>query len=265
MSILRKLTTQFKLAVRSLQNAPGFSASVIITMSLSLATVFVVFALVNTYFIRPLNVLDEDNLYVVEQEVDAASGTHTGTQSYQAILHWYKNQNSFDKFAAISASDVVVKSLVGEPKLVATHATQDYFDIFKVPMLLGQPFSSELSINEPSSNVIISERIWRQYFDAKPDVIGKTIQLMENDDNSLIFKIIGVTSKQFESPYMFSQGKSDLWFHFGSDYRYFNNGRWTPPWNNTYGALKLIGTAKQGVAQADMFQDLDTSIESIID
>mgnify|MGYP006970136823 CR=1 FL=1 len=77
MSAFIKTKTQVNLAFRSLKNAPGFVTSVIVTMSLTLATLFVVFSLVNTYFLKPLNVLDEPKLYVVEQEVDTPAGTQT--------------------------------------------------------------------------------------------------------------------------------------------------------------------------------------------
>ena len=262
MSAIRKFNTQFKLALKSIQNAPGFSASVIITMSLSLAMVFVIFALVNTYFIRPLNVLDENKLYVVEQEVDAASGTHSGYQSYKAIDHWIKTQNSFEKVAAISASDFIVKNLAGEPKVVATYASPDYYDIFKVPMILGNAFSPNLKVDEASDNVIISERLWKQYFDADPNVIGQKIMPMDAEIQSA-FSIIGVISDDFESPYMFYQGKTDLWFTFGSDVRFYNNGRWDNPWDNTYGYLKIVGSSKKGMILSSIYKDFDDSIESI--
>lgn len=59
MSKFTKISSQLKLAFSSLMQAPGFVSSVLVTMSLTMATLFVVFSLVNSYFIKPLNVLDE--------------------------------------------------------------------------------------------------------------------------------------------------------------------------------------------------------------
>ena len=139
-NLIIKMQSQYRLAFNSLLNAPGFVVSVLLTMSLTLATLFVVLSLVNTYFVKPLDVLDEKNLYVIEQEVDTPSGTHAGFQSYKAIVHWYKSQNSFDKVAAISPGNFIVNSLPGEPRVVATYSTPDYFDLLKVPLLLGKSF-----------------------------------------------------------------------------------------------------------------------------
>jgi len=258
MNTLTKIQTQYRLALRSLMNAPGFVASVMLTMSLTLATLFVVLSLVNTYFFKPLNVLDEKRLYTVEQEVDTPSGTHAGFQSYKSIIHWYKTQNSFDKLAAISPGNIVLTNLPGEPRAVATFATSDYYEIFNVPLVLGQKFAPDLAIDLASDNVLISEAFWERYFDRDPSVLGKTIQ-----EGERIFKIIGVVAKSYESPYMFYNGESDLWFHFGSDRRFYNNGEFDNPWDNTYGSLKLVGTSKAGLSAENVYQDLDDRIEDI--
>jgi predicted permease len=258
MSAFIKTKTQVNLAFRSLKNAPGFVTSVIVTMSLTLATLFVVFSLVNTYFLKPLNVLDEPKLYVVEQEVDTPAGTHTGFQSYKSIVHWYKTQSSFDKITPVNPNNIILTNLPGEPKVIATFAMPDYFALFKVPMLLGQSFADDLKIDQPSDNVVISEDFWLKYFDRTPDIIGKTL-----NDGDRSFNIIGVIDKSFEPPYMFYSGQTDIWLHFGSDRRFFNNGERDNPWDNTYKSLKLVGTAKVGTTKNNIIEDLDNRIEDI--
>ncbi|MCP4988924.1 MAG: FtsX-like permease family protein [Colwellia sp.] len=258
MSTLMKAQTQFNLAFRSLKSAPGFVASVMVTMSLTLATLFVIFSLVNTYFLKPLNVLDEDRLFVIEQEVDTAAGTLSGYQSYKAIIHWYKTQNSFEKLTPVNPNNFILTNLPGEPKVVASFTMPDYFEILKVPMLLGQSFDKGMPLEQVSNSVVISEVFWQKHFDRSPDVIGKTL-----NDGVRSFNIIGVVAKSFEPPYMFYSGKTDIWLNFGADQRYFNNGEWDNPWDNTYKSLKLIGIAKQGFSQASIFKDLDEQIEDI--
>ena len=254
----RKTKSQFSLAYKSLKNAPGFVASVMITMSLTLATLFVIFSLVNTYFFKPLNVLDEKNLYVVEQEVTTPAGVHSGYQSYKSIVHWYKTQSSFEKLTPVSPNNMVFTNLPGEPKVVATFATPDYYDIFNVPLILGQKFSPDLKLDQTSDGVIISEKFWQKYFNKDPNVLGKTL-----NDGERLFKIIVVIADTFEPPYMFYEGQSELWLHFGSDRRFFNDGEWDNPWDNTYKSLKLVGTAKVGTTQQNIFKDLSDRIEEI--
>ncbi len=254
----RRTKSQFSLAYKSLKNAPGFVASVMITMSLTLATLFVIFSLVNTYFFKPLNVLDEKNLYVVEQEVTTPTGVHSGYQSYKSIVHWYKTQSSFEKLTPVSPNNLVFTNLPGEPKVIATFAMPDYYDIFNVPIILGQKFSPDLKLEQAVDEVIISEKFWQKHFNKDPNVIGKTL-----NDGDNTFRVIGVIADSFVPPYMFYEGQSDLWLHFGSDRRFFNNGERDNPWDNTYKSLKLVGTAKAGTTQQNIFKDLEERIDEI--
>ena len=256
---MNRFAAQSRLAFQSLRQSPGFVFSVVATMSLTLAIVFVVVSLVNTYFIHPLDVHDEDNLYVIEQRIESDAGVYDGYQSYKGIVHWMRTQTVFDQAAAVSPSDMMVSSFPGEPKYVVTFASPDYFTLLNVPVILGRPLSKALKFDEPSNDVLISERLWKRYFDGAEDVIGQTITIQGGD----MYKVIGVVGDEFSPPYMFYDGESDLWMHFGADPRYFNDGRWDNPWNNTYGSLKIIGTSKAGLSQQDVFNDFDTSIESI--
>lgn len=258
MSLATKTLTQGRLALKSLLNVPGFVTSVVLTMSLTMATLFVVMSLVNTYFFRPLDVLDEPNLYVVEQEVETPTGVHSGFQSYKTIIQWLRTQSSFEKITPVSPSQMVVRNLPGEPKVLATFATADYFELLNVPVILGQALPSDVPFDQPSNGVLISEDLWKRYFDRDPNVLSKQLQY---DDK--FFSIIGVVSSTFEVPYMFYQGRSDAWFHFGNDPRYFNDGEFDNPWDNTYRSLKIIGQAGAGTDQQQIYNDLDARIEDV--
>ena len=193
MNALIRTKSQFSLAYKSLKNAPGFVASVMLTMSLTLATLFVIFSLVNTYFFKPLKVLDEKNLYVVEQAVTTPTGVRSGFQSFKSIVHWYKTQSSFEKLSPVILEHMMFTNLPGEPKVVATFATPDYYDIFNVSIILGQKFSADLKLEQISDEVMISENFWQKHFNKDPNVLGKTLK---NGEHS--FKIIGVIADTFE-------------------------------------------------------------------
>ena len=253
------ISAQFALAFQSLRKTPGFVLSVVMTMSCTLAVVFVVASVVNAYFIRPLKVLDEQNLYVVEQQVQTEAGTHTGYQSYKGIVHWMRTQQSLDKAAAISPANVTLMGVPGEPNVVSTFASAEYFTLFEVPILFGRGFEPGTAFDQARDEVLISERIWAKHFERAEDVLGKTLMIQ----GGKTFSIVGVVKDDFAPPYMFFDGKSDIWMLFGNDPRFFNDGEWDNPWDNTYGSLKIIGIAKPGLQQQDIFADFDASIEAI--
>ncbi len=113
---LTKIRTQLSLAWASLMNAPGFVTAVIATLALTLATLFVVLSLVNSYFLKPLDVYDENRMVVVEQSLTYDDYDATGFQSYQSMVHWLKHNQSFEQSMMINAGEEIFANLDGQPK-----------------------------------------------------------------------------------------------------------------------------------------------------
>jgi macrolide transport system ATP-binding/permease protein len=67
MNIVR-LFGQIKHACLSLKQAPGFTSTIILTLSLTLGCFFVVMSLFSSYFVKPLPLDNESRLVVVEQD-----------------------------------------------------------------------------------------------------------------------------------------------------------------------------------------------------
>jgi len=251
---------QLKLAYRSLLNAPGFLAATLITLSLTLASLFVVVSIVNTYFLKPMPVMDEKRLTVIEQETVFGSGSAMGFQSFQSIIHWYKNSNSFEKSAIMNSGQHIFTSIKGEPRVNVIFSTFEYFNILKVPFVLGQGFSSQLGLEEVDDSIVVSESFWRRHLDADINILGKVIK--ENADENKQYKVIGVVSDKFNAPFMINKGQADIWLPLSSDRRYFNENE-SNPWWNTFKYLKLFGITKQGINEIDVTNELSQLINNI--
>ena len=237
---VQRLTKQIKHASSSLLQAPGFTSAIVLTLSLTLACFFVVMSLFSSYFIKPLNVDDEARLVVVEQDNVYSDKNSPGFQSFQSIIHWYNNHDNFDKVAAINIGEDVIMNLPGQPKLNMTFASDDYYDITNMQLAAGQHLSPQKRLDDKSTEVLISYAIWQTYFDGSKNAIGQTIELVHGQ-----YKIVGVVAKNYANPFMFNRSRSDLWFHFSGDSRFYNDDR-PSPWWNLFGSLKLIGTLKAG-------------------
>ncbi|WP_372770878.1 ABC transporter permease [Pseudoalteromonas sp.] len=237
---VQRLTKQIKHASNSLLQAPGFTSAIVLTLSLTLACFFVVMSLFSSYFIKPLNLDDEARLVVVEQDNVYSDKNSPGYQSFQSIIHWYNNHDNFDKVAAVNIGEDVIMNLPGQPKLNLTFASDDYYDITNMPLALGSYLTPQQRLDDKSTEVLISYPIWQTYYNGDKNVLGKTIELVNAQ-----YKIVGVVGKEYANPFMFNRSKSDLWFHFSSDLRFYNEDR-PSPWWNLFGSLKLIGTLKEG-------------------
>ncbi|MCF6443010.1 ABC transporter permease [Pseudoalteromonas luteoviolacea] len=259
MNIIR-FTNQLKLAINSLTQAKGFSASIILTLSLTLACFFVVMSLFSSYFIKPLKVENESRLVIVEQDNIYADKNSPGYQSFQAIDHWYNSQQVFEKAAAVSTSQRIIKSLPGQPKIDVTYATSEYYELFKVPLVLGRHIAPAVTFEEQVQEMLISYAFWQRYFDGDESVIGQSLQVEGLQVKS--FKVVGVVAKEFVDPFMFNGGKAQVWFNFSSDARYFREEN-RSPWSSLYSSLKLVGVLKHGETHDSTVTHLYQSIQQI--
>ncbi|MDQ9092150.1 ABC transporter permease [Pseudoalteromonas haloplanktis] len=262
MSRLTKTRSQLRLAWASLMNAPGFVAAVVATLALTLATLFVVLSLVNSYFLKPLDVFDESRMVVVEQQTTYQENSSSGFQSYQSIVHWLKNNQSFEQTFMINAAEQVFSNLDGQPKEDVLYVGAEYFELLNTPFLLGQGFNKGKTLEEIDDSVIISENFWQEHFDSDPNVIGKTLKTVGGIGNSG-YTITGVVAGHFSPPYMIKAGSVEAWFPTSSDRRFFHTDDWQSPWTNTFGNLKLIAVLKPGVTNEQVKTDLKAQIDSI--
>ena len=259
MSRLTKTRSQLRLAWASLMNAPGFVTAVVSTLALTLAALFVVLSLVNSYFLKPLDVFDESRMVVVEQSLTYDDYDAAGFQSYQSMVHWFKNNKSFENAFIINANEMIFKNIAGEPKEDILYVSGEYFELLNTEFILGQPFSSGDTLEQVDDSVVISERFWREHLNSDPDVIGTSLQTL----GSISYTIKAVVSEEFSPSYMIKTGLVDVWLPMSADRRFFHNDDWQSPWTNTFRNLKLIAVLKPGVTNEQVKTDLKAQIDTI--
>lgn len=258
MSNVQQFFTQLRLAKASLLNAPAFSAAVVLTLALTLTSLFVVLSVINVYFFKPLPVQEESQLAVVELRTGYGDNISVGFQNYPALTHLYNNQTSFERQFMANTDEFIALNLPGEPKLRAMYTTGEYFKILNVPLALGSHFPDDLELTKQFDGVLISKKIWHQYFNGDPSVIGQTLATMDNKS----YTIAGVVDDNFSPPYMFNEGKLDLWFPMSSDDRFAERENFNP-WSQYYRALKIVGVRKAGISNVDVESAFDQLIEDI--
>jgi len=82
----------------------------------------------------------------------------------------------------------------GDPlRLFGGYVSASFFKVFRIPFLLGRPFTEDEDKPGGPFLAVINERIWRNKFGADPNIIGKTINL----DNQRCM-VVGVAPAQIE-------------------------------------------------------------------
>lgn len=109
----------------------------------------------------------------------------------------------FDNFNLISGSTA---GRVGVAKV-----SGNYFDVLKVKMALGRPFSPDEDSTPGGHPVaVLSYGLWQNRFGSDPSIVGKSLTLQKTP-----FTIVGVASPEFQGV---SLGwRHDLWIPFAMD------------------------------------------------
>jgi putative ABC transport system permease protein len=82
----------------------------------------------------------------------------------------------------------------GEPqRLFVNFVSPSIFTLTGRPAILGRTFNTQEDIQHGPLLAVISERFWRNYFNADPNLIGKAITLSEQTS-----EIIGVVPAQMD-------------------------------------------------------------------
>jgi predicted permease len=189
---MEDLLLDIRYALRGLRKSPAFTLVAILTLMLGIGANVVVFGVVNAVLLRPLDVSDPENLY----ELRLKPWTHWKllTTSYPAFEDYTQRNTTFSGLAGYNAYSGGRLRWGNTVKNVSGYsATGNYFDVLGVQPQLGR-FFHETDAHGPNSApyMVLSDTLWRNAFNADPNVIGTTVQLSKQP-----FTIVGVAPPRF--------------------------------------------------------------------
>jgi len=202
-------------ALRSLVRTPSFAAIAILTLAIGIGTNTAIFALVDELAFKPAQAAGADDVYYLSP---------LQIPDYETIV-----ANRPDGVAAISAVELYggggLLQIPGRAAHVrGSRVTGGYADVEQVRPQVGRWISDEDNVggapDRPVTRrgvtgpsvigqlgadvIVISDRIWREWFDADRSAVGRTVTL-----NNRPTRVIGVAPAGFETAI-------DVWAPFGS-------------------------------------------------
>jgi len=185
------IASDLRLAVRSLARRPGWTASVVATLTLGLTGAIVVGGICYGVLVRPLPFPEPDRI-VRAYEVSARGHRMSVADP---------NYLDLERLPAISglaqAQWVTTAARVGdEPlRLSAAYVSRDFFAIFGVGPVRGRLFTEEERKPGGPAAALISERLWRSRFGAEPDLAKLRLRVDDGEH-----AIVGVLPAAFDFP-----------------------------------------------------------------
>jgi putative ABC transport system permease protein len=187
-------------ALRTFTRAPGFAATVVLTLALGMGANTAVFSIVNAVLLRPLPFPHGDRLMRVSQTQERTAETHIAPIRLE---DWNRLNSTFEAITGYFVEDASETSGDFPEPLRRAWVAPRFLDVWGIAPALGRGFSDQEHVAGGPAAVVISDRYWRRRFAADQGAIGKTVRIAHTS-----FTIVGVMPATFRFP----DRAVDLWF-----------------------------------------------------
>src|SRR5262245_18206992 len=198
--LIAELWQDLRYGARRLVKQPGFTLIAVLTLALGIGANTAIFSVVNTALLQPLPFQEPERLARIWR---ASAEDERGACSYPDFADLRARQTVFERMAAWRNGDYTLTGK-GEPIILrGVVVTADLFPLLGAAPQLGRSFTPA----EAQAGIraaILSHSLWRQRFNADPNVLGQSINI-----NSLSYDVVGVMPAGFAFPVQ--NAPTDLW------------------------------------------------------
>jgi putative ABC transport system permease protein len=249
------LAQDLRFGWRRLRRTPLFTISVLATLSLAIASNVAVFSAVRAVLLRPLPIRAPERILLIS-EADPATGQTVKEVSYRNYVDWRAQSRSFDSLAAIgSATSDFVTTRAGQlMRFKVSIVSASFFDVLGTSARLGRAVTPKDDLRHAARVLILSDRLWRDRFNADANVIGTSIASRDTP-----FTIIGVMPPEFAYP-----TGADAWTAVVPALE-ASNARWKVDTLEArfWGELNVLGRLAPGVPAEQARTELDAIVRRL--
>lgn len=185
---LDSLLQDVRFGLRMLRKSPSFAVTAVVTLAVAIGANSVAFGAFNAIVLRPLDVPQPQNLYELERKSDKYSA-----DSYPNYLDLRDRNRSFEDLAAFALTQPGFETGENPIRVWGYEVSGNYFDVLGTRPYLGRLIEpSDEQGDRSAPYIVLTYGFWHSQFQAKRDVIGRTVRL-----NKKPFTVIGVTPPGF--------------------------------------------------------------------
>src|SRR5580698_3642859 len=185
---MNSLLMDLRFAFRMMRRSPGFAVAAVLTLALAIGANAVVFAVLNSLILRPLDVPQAHSLYGIPRGKDKDP-----TESYPDYLDLRERNRSFEDLVAYDVAAVGFDTGNNPVGARATAITGNYFDALHTQPYLGRFFHAADEHGPNSAPyIVLTYAYWHAHFQDDRGVVGRVVQL-----NKHPLTILGVAPPEF--------------------------------------------------------------------
>jgi putative ABC transport system permease protein len=249
-------------ALRSLARDRGFSALAVVLFALTSGATASLFALVDAVLLQPSPFADRAHTVVIWQR-DTARATPVVEVALGQADAWRGSASAFESLGVFGSVNVAVSLIDGETRTRASSSwvSAQFFEAAGVAAGRGRVLDASDETGKLPRAVVISEALWRSYFGADPNVIGRLLRLqLRVAASPASVEIVGVMPPGFEFP----RG-ADLWLPAAPMVRSVaqpdpDNPSDVAWYLDNYNVFYAVGRLRAGIDGLQAQQQLDSAI-----
>lgn len=197
--VFASLLHDLQYSVRFLRASPLFTSVALLTLVVGIGANTAIFGIVNGVLLRPLPYPESDRLVIIwrtNPDIDSSSNSLPDFQAYR------EQATTLHSVTGTLESSVDVRWEDGARRHRSAIVSAGYFDVFRTYPHLGRTFAPSEDVAGGPDVAVISDRLWRERFGARPDVIGESIPISGGTH-----EIVGVLAEGPDHPI----GDIDVW------------------------------------------------------
>ncbi len=237
------MMNNLRIAMRQLRKSPGFAVTAIVTLALGIGANAVVFSVLNAVVLRPVNVPNARNLFLVQR------GRYS-SQSYLDYVDLRDRNRTFENLASFNIIGPVGVDTGGNPSTAWPYlASGNYFDALGIQPYLGRFYHAADEHGKNSAPyVVLSYAYWHGHFHGDKGVVGRLVEINKHQ-----FTIIGIAPPAFRGTELFFAPA--MWIPLVEQPTV--DGHDSLQYRGNHSAL-VVGRLKPGVTPAQAAEDLNT-------
>ncbi len=188
------MLSDYRFALRTLAKSPAFSLAAVLCLALGIGVNATIFSCVRALLLRPFPYRAPDELVAIG-ESNPKRGWHMNSVSYPNFRSWQAENRSLESVGLYSGTSYNLATGDGADYVQGAVVSWTMFHVLGIAPVLGRDFREEEDRVGAPKTIILSDRVWRDRFEARPTAIGQSIMV-----NGVPHTVIGVMPRGFEFP-----------------------------------------------------------------
>ena len=230
------MLSDLRFALRTLAKSPAFTVAAILCLTLGIGVNATIFSCVRALLLRPFPYRAPDEIVAIG-ESNPKRGWHMNAVSYPNFRSWQAENRTLESVGIYTGASYNLATGDGADFVNGATVSWTMFHVLGISPTIGRDFQEDEDRVGAPKAIILSDRVWRDRFEAKPSAIGASITV-----NGVPHTVIGVMPPGFEFP-----GTAGAWTTMQTD----------PLRNRGNHSWQVMGRLKPGVSIEQARLDLN--------